>query len=409
MLPEHLKFRVLGPKRIHLGVTGSIAAYKALDLLRDLLSLDLTVSVTLTAAAAKFVTPLSFTALGASQVYDSLWAPGEQGTFGHLEPTQAAACLVVAPATANIMAKLAHGLADEMLSTQALGFTGPIVLAPAMNPRLYSAAPTRENEATLRRRGVVVVDPDEGPVACGDTGKGRLAELWAITSEALRAVAPKDMAGRRVLVNLGPTQEYFDPARYWSNPSTGLMGQAMAMAAWLRGAEVTVVHGPVSVCLPASIKCQSVTTAREMSDCCQDLWPSQDMGFMAAAVADFSPKPYGPDKFKKTSMSTPELSLKFTANPDILKAMGQAKRPGQTLLGFCAETGHLLEEAKAKLTRKNCDLMVANSISALGSGFASPTNAVVVCDNRGRVEEWPLLPKCEVAWRLCEWICHLLA
>lgn len=407
MLPEHLTFRVHSGTRVHLGLTGSIAAYKALELLRALLELDLLVGATLTEAAARFVTPLSLEALGAQPVYTSLWG-GPESAFGHLEPSQEASCLVIAPATANTLARLAHGLADEILSAQALAFPGPILVAPAMNPRLYAAAATQENLATLRRRGVIIVEPACGAMACGETGQGRLAETPVIVAQVLRALAPQDMSGRKVLVSLGPTREYFDPARYWSNPSTGLMGACLAMACWMRGATVSVVHGPVDFWLPDSIARTPVTSAQEMFEAVTVLWPSQDVGIMTAAVSDFSPLPHGPHKFKKNTLAAPTFSLPFAVNPDILRTLGESKSPHQHLVGFCAETGNLAGHAAQKLVDKHCDLMVANSIASPGSGFASPTNAVVVIDAHGRTETWPLLAKTEVAWRVAEWMTYLL-
>lgn len=407
MLPPHLKFPIHHGTRIQLGVTGSIAAYKALELLRTFHELELIVGVTLTRAATQFVTPLSFEALGADHVYTAMWE-GADSAFGHLEPAQEARCMVIAPATANIMAKLAHGIADEILSTQALAFAGPLLVAPAMNPRLWDAPATQANLETLRGRGVGVLEPGSGMMACGEKGKGRLTCLPDIVAHVLRALTPQDMSGIKVMLSLGPTREYFDPARFWSNPSTGLMGGALAMSAWLRGAEVSVVHGPVDLWFPGSISRQPVQTARQMFDACLDLWPSQDYGLMTAAVSDFSPVPYGQDKFKKTSLDKDVFSLEFATNPDILRTLGQNKAPRQKLLGFCAETTDLAGYAAKKLKDKNCDVMVANSIAAPGSGFASSTNKVYVVDAAGRSEEWPMLSKCEVAWRLMEWMTHLL-
>ena len=407
MLPLHLTFPIHHGTRIQLGVTGSIAAYKSLELLRMFGELDLLVGVSLTQAAARFVTPLAFQSLGAQHVYTAMW-DGEDSAFGHLEPAQEASCLLVAPATANILAKLAHGLADEILSAQALAFQGPILVAPAMNPRLWDAAATQANLETLRSRGVRVIEPSSGTMACGEAGKGRLAPLEAIAAQTQKALTPQDMAGTNVLVSLGPTREYFDPARFWSNPSTGLMGGCLAMAAWLRGASVTVVHGPVDLWLPCDIARVPVQTAREMFTACTDIWESQDIGLMTAAVSDFSPVAHGDEKFKKSSLSDGPILIEFATNPDILKTLGQNKSRGQRLLGFCAETSGLPEYASQKLIQKNCDMMVANSIATPGSGFASSTNQVYVLDSQGRSEQWPQLTKPEVAWRLLEWITHLL-
>ncbi|WP_243439417.1 bifunctional phosphopantothenoylcysteine decarboxylase/phosphopantothenate--cysteine ligase CoaBC [Fundidesulfovibrio soli] len=411
MLPHHLKFTVHHGERVHLGVTGSIAAYKSLELLRILGELELIVSVTLTEAATRFITPLSFESLGASHVYSGMWN-GSDSAFGHLEPSQEARCMVIAPATANTIAKLAHGLADELLSTQALAFAGPMLVAPAMNPRLWDAKPTQHNLAMLRDRGVTVIEPECGQMACGETGKGRMPNPHDIAAQVLKAMTNPDMAGSRVLVSLGPTREFFDPARYWSNPSTGLMGAALAMAAWLRGADVTVVHGPVDIWLPGSIRRIAVRTAQEMFDACTGIWSRQDYGIMTAAVSDFSPVPYGNEKFKKRSMESDEIMIPFRTNPDILRTLGANKAEGQRLMGFCAETSDLARYASMKLKEKNCDMMVANSIAVTGpdasSGFAAKTNQVLVVDSVGRSEQWPTLTKTEVAWRLLEWMTQLL-
>jgi phosphopantothenoylcysteine decarboxylase / phosphopantothenate---cysteine ligase len=407
MLPSHLKFPIHHGARIQLGVTGSIAAYKALELLRIFHELELIVGVTLTNAAAQFVTALSFKALGAEHVYTNMW-DGVDSSFGHLEPAQEARCLVIAPATANIMAKLAHGIADEILSTQALAFAGPTLLAPAMNPRLWDAKATQANLAVLRQREVTVLEPARGMMACGEKGKGRLATLPDIAAHVLRSLTPQDMSGTNVLISLGPTREFFDPARFWSNPSTGIMGAALAMAAWLRGANVTVVHGPVDLWFPESIRLISVQTAREMYTACLDLWPSFEIGLMTAAVSDFSPVSHGTEKFKKSSLKQSVFQIDFTSNPDILRTLGESKTHRQKLLGFCAETSHLAVHAAQKLKDKNCDVMVANSITSSGSGFGSETNQVFVVDSIGRSEQWPTLTKCEVAWRLLEWMTHLL-
>lgn len=395
--------------RAHLGVTGSIAAYKALDLLRRLQKAGCTVSATLTASAQRFVTPLSFQALGAAPVYSEMFGPAEGagGPFGHLEPGRTAELLVIAPATANILAKLANGLADDMLSCQALAFPGPVVVAPAMNPNLWAAPATRENMDRLRGRGVVCVGPVAGEVACGDQGKGRLAETEDILAACLRALSPQDLAGRKVLVSLGPTREPWDPVRFWSNASSGLMGAALAVAAWLRGAEVTAVCGPVGLRLPEGIRRIDVGTAREMFEACTGLWPDMDTACMTAAVADFRPEPFGDKKFKKDALPDDGLSIRFLANPDILRTLGEHKRTDQTLIGFAAETQALGPQARKKLKAKNLDIVVANRVDKPGSGFGGAENTVTVLDCKGRLEQWPSLPKTEVAWRVWDLLLQL--
>ena len=406
-MQPHYGFAGFMGKRVHLGVTGSIAAYKALDLLRALQEADCRVSATVTDGAARFVTPLSFEALGASPVYTTMFDGSGQGdtAFGHLEPGQDADVLLIAPASASTMARLACGLADDMLSCQALAFPGPKLVAPAMNPRMWAAPATRRNWETLGQLGYVRIEPDSGNVACGDTGSGRLAPPETILTATLRALSPQDLAGRKVLVTLGPTQEPWDAVRFWSNPSSGTMGACMAMAAHLRGAEVTVVAGPTVLDFPAGIDVIRVQTALAMFEAATDLWPSMDVGCATAAVADYRPMPFGESKFKKGDLDGDNLMVEFEPNPDILKTLGEHKSGGQQLIGFAAETGELQGEAERKLQSKRLDLLAANDVSMQGSGFGVETNRVFVIDAAGRKESWPLLPKTEVAWRLWD---HLL-
>lgn len=409
-LPPHLRFDRFLDRRAHLGVTGSVAAFRSLDVLRLLRGAGLEVGVTLTRSARQFVAPLAFQALGADPV-DSDMFPAEE-PFAHLAPGRTAHAMVIAPATANFLAKMAHGLADDMLSCQVLSFDGPVVAAPAMNPRLWNAAATRENWDKLLSRGVIGLAPETGSVACGDEGRGRLVPPETILMAALRAVAPQDLAGRQVLVSLGPTREFWDPVRFLSNPSSGTMGGAIAVAAWLRGAEVTAVCGPVDIYFPCpgpGFRRIDVVTAREMLEACGDLWPSMDFGCLTAAVSDFSPQPFGDRKFKKDrdldGAEAPTLPL--VLNPDVLAALGAVKRPDQRLIGFAAETGDLEENAKAKLGRKNLDLIVANRVDLPDQGFAVPTNAAYVLDRTGRQESWPVLPKTEIAWRIWDRVLEL--
>lgn len=399
MQTSHLEFTGYMGRRIHLGVTGSVAAYKALPLLRRLTATGAAVSVTLTEAARRFVAPLSFEALGADPVFTDLFLP-DSANFAHLAPAQTADLLAVVPATANTLAKMAHGLADDLLSCQALAFTGPIVCAPAMNPRLWEAAATQDNWRTLLGRGVIGLTPQCGQMACGETGQGRLADDEAIFAAMLRAVTPQDLAGRKVLVSLGPTREYFDAARFWSNPSTGRMGACVALAAWLRGAAVTVVSGPVSWWFPEDVRVVPVTSAAQMYDACLDVWSGSDYGVMAAAVADFSPRPHaGGGKFKKDAAEG-RPPLEFAPTRDILAAMGGVKRSGQYLIGFCAETDNLLDNAKGKLTRKRCDAIIANPIGRTDAGFAAASNEALALDADGRQETWGNIPKTEMAMKI---------
>jgi phosphopantothenoylcysteine decarboxylase / phosphopantothenate---cysteine ligase len=404
-MQPHLHFTGFDGKRVHLGVTGSIAAYKSLDLLRMLTAAGIAVGVTLTRAAHQFVTPLSFSALGADPVNASLFDPGTP--FVHLDPGQRADAFLVAPATANIIAKTATGICDDLLSTQLLAFRGTVLIAPAMNQRMWNAPATQENWKRLGERRIVRIDPAHGPMACGEEGSGRLAPLDEIALHTLKALSPQDLSGRRVLVSLGPTREHWDPARFWSNPSTGTMGGAIALAAWLRGALVTVVRGPVELWFPDPIAQVEVTTAREMHQACLSLWAETDIACMTAAVCDFAPVPHGPTKFKKASLGQKQLSIAFNRNKDILSEMGASKTAAQLLIGFAAETDDIEANARAKLAGKRLDFVVANQIGKAGAGFASLTNEVLVIDASGRAEQWPSLPKTQIAQRLWDRVATL--
>ncbi|GAB6176958.1 bifunctional phosphopantothenoylcysteine decarboxylase/phosphopantothenate--cysteine ligase CoaBC [Desulfobaculum senezii] len=400
----HTAFTGFRGKRLHLGVSGSVAVVKSLELMRALAKTGVHTSATLTTGAQRFITPLSFEALGAAPVYTSM-DNTESSIFGHLEPGQDAHVFAVAPATANILAKIAHGIADDMLSCQALAFNGPMVLAPAMNPRMWNAAATRENWQKLKDRGVICIEPTCGEMACGEDGKGRFPDVDSISLTILRALSPQDLAGKNILITLGPTREYFDAVRFWSNPSSGTMGAAIAVAAWLRGANVTAVCGPTNVWLPEGITSIDVGTAREMFDATTAHWPAADIACLSAAVADYRPVPYGTGKFKKEGSAG--LEVAFEQNPDILYTLGQNKKDGQRLIGFAAEASDLEANAAGKLTRKNLDMIVGNDVSRPDSGFGTPTNAVVIHDVTGATEAWDPMSKADVAWRIWDWMLAL--
>lgn len=399
-------------KRMHLGVCGSVSAFRAPDLLRWWLKNGLTASATLTPSARRFVGPLTFEALGALPVYTDMFTASD-GPFGHLEPGQTAQGMVIAPTSATTLARLAQGMGDELLACQALAFDGPLVLAPAMNPRMWQHAATQENVEKLRARGAHIVLPDTGGTACGDEGQGRLADLRQIWMASLKALTPQDMAGMKVLITLGPTREQWDAVRFWSNPSTGSMGAALAVAAWLRGAEVQAVCGPVQgIWMPQGITRHAVTSAKDMFEAAQDLWPRMDAGLFTAAVADFAPVPHDPSgkkKFKKAGAQA-GFSVDFAPNADILKTLAAQRRADtpQKVLGFAAETVEDLPEAvRVKLRGKGADIIAGNRIGQAGSGFGSATNSMAVADVRGREEQWPSLSKTDVAWRLCSWLLEL--
>ncbi|MDE7240713.1 bifunctional phosphopantothenoylcysteine decarboxylase/phosphopantothenate--cysteine ligase CoaBC [Desulfovibrio sp.] len=400
-------------RRLHLGVSGSVACYKAAELLRAWRRLEMEVTATLTAGAREFVTPLLFASLGAAHVYGDMFAPGGD-VFAHLAPGQGAEAMIVAPATADVLSRLAAGAASDMLSAQALAYAGPLVVAPAMNPRMWAHPATQENVERLRARGVVLVGPDSGEAACGEQGRGRLAEPDAIFFAALRALAPQDMAGLRVMVTLGPTREPWDGVRYWSNPSSGRMGAALAACAWLRGAEVTAICGPgVRMRLPGGVTRVDVTTAAEMFTAASELWPQMDMGFFSAAVADFSPRrpaDGGEGKFKKTGAAD-GLSLSFTPNADILRTLAASRRPGQRVLGFAAEIvpdmASLLDLARLKLASKDADMVAANPVNAGHGAFGAAEASMAVVDRSGHEEIWNARSKADIAWDLCSWLLRI--
>lgn len=397
-------------RRIHLGITGSVASFKSAELLRHLLACGIHVSVTLTEAAQHFVTPLLFEALGANPVYTDMFRKDE-GIFSHLEPGQSANALFIVPASASTLSRMAQGDASNLLAAQALAFDGPTLIAPAMNPRMWKHPATQANLQTLCQRSVSLVAPEGGELACGETGQGRLASMPILFASALRALADQDMKNQTVLVTCGPTREPWDGVRFWSNPSTGTMGACLALAAWIRGAQVIAIAGPgAEQLIPPlpQLDCIPVGTAREMFHACQAHWELCTMGIFSSAVADFSPVPYGKTKFKKEKAQE-GFSVSFVPNPDILKSLAQEKGT-KKILGFAAETAespeHLAELAKAKLARKGATVLAANNVAEKGSGFATSTNSMLVVDQKGREELWPLQSKADVAWDLCSWLLH---
>lgn len=415
-MDAHLAFTRFGGRRLHLGVCGSIAACKAPDLLRMWRDAGMDVGVTLTDAAQHFIAPLTFAALGASPVFTAMFPGGaaarpdlprallpDDDVFGHLMPGQAANAFAIAPASASALARLAHGLADDMLCAQALAFPDALVIAPAMNPRMWSNPATRDNVELLRRRGHVVVEPASGRTACMEEGQGRLADVREVYLHGLRAASPRDMQGRRALVTLGPTREYWDGVRYWTNPSSGVMGASVAVALWLRGAEVQAVCGPGAPWLPPGIVRHDVVGARQMFAAADGVWDTMDAGVFTAAVADFSPEPLGGHKFKKAGAQD-GFSVAFTPNPDILATLGRRKRPGQKVVGFAAETDNLAHSMARKLAAKHADMIVGNLVGGGDAGFGSATNRVTVLTPGSAPEEWPVLPKPDVAWRIVDWL-----
>ena len=391
---------------VHLGVCGSISAYKAVELMRLFQALNMRPTVTLTEAGQRFITPLTFEALGAEKVYTEMFESNSPDIFGHLLPGAEADAFVIAPASATTLARLATGLASEILSAQCLAFAGTVVLAPAMNPRMWAHPATKSNIATLKSRGAIVVEPNCGLVACGESGQGKLAKVEDIFLATLKALSPQDLAGKKVMLTIGPTREPWDGVRFWSNPSTGLMGSSLALAAWLRGAEVHAIVGAGVAPLPCGITSYAVQTASEMYEQAKTLWNAMDIGVFTAAVADFSPVSVGANKFKKENQQD-GFSVEFRANRDILGELGNGKTPRQKVLGFAAETENLEEQVARKLQRKNADLLAGNIVGKAGAGFGSAMNSVYVLDKHGKFANLPNLSKPDLAWRLLDWLLTL--
>lgn len=379
--------------RLVLGVTGSIAAYKAVGLLRALACAGATVSVVMTQAATKFVTPLTFEVLSGRRVATDLFESHEE--MVHLEAPGHAHAIIVAPATANFLAKAALGLADDLLNTMLLNARCPVIVAPAMDGDMWTHPTVIQHVQALRTRGVVVLDPEVGPLASGHVAQGRLAAESRILDAVSGALTPqRDWSGQRVLISAGPTQEPIDPVRFISNRSSGKMGYAIAEAARDRGAEVVLVTGPSILTPPPGITTVSVTTASEMTDALNRHFPSSTVLIMAAAVADFRPKMPAEQKLKKQGKA--EMMLELEATPDIL-AMLSARRTSQIVVGFAAETEHVVSHAKDKLREKGLDLIIANDVAQAGGGFGSDDNAAIILSAAGEQKVLGLMPKRRLA------------
>ena len=382
-----------------LGVTGCIGAYKACELLRELQRRDLDVHVVMTRAATQFVTPLSFEALSRHRVFHDQWALGENGEIRHISLADEADLLLIAPATANIVGKLARGIADDALSTLYLATRAPVLVAPAMNVNMYEHPAFQENLATLRARGVHVVEPGSGYLACGWLGKGRLAETAQIVDAALAVLQPRrDLSGDTVIVTAGPTIEDIDPVRYVSNRSSGRMGYRIAEAARDRGARVILVSGPTQLVPPDGVETIVVRSAEEMQRAVLGRVADATLVIAAAAVSDYRPAERASSKLKKTDLP---LSLPLVRTPDILKALG-ARKEGRILVGFAAETDDLIANGRRKLESKNLDLIVVNDVSAEGSGFGADANAGLILRRDGSRVDVPLGTKRQMAERILD-------
>ncbi len=388
--------------RILLGVGGGIAAYKAAELARLLMEQDHTVQAVMTAAAQEFITPLTLAALTGRKTLTDLFAI--EAAIEHISVAQEHDLLVVAPATADLLGKLAHGLAGDFLTTLYLAFTGPVVLAPAMNVNMWQHPATQANMEVLRHRGHRVVEPGSGYLACGMTGPGRLADPAAIAAavaQELRRLT--DLEGETVLITAGPTEEPLDPVRFISNRSSGKMGYALAEAAAARGARVILVSGPVHLAAPRGVETLQVRTAAEMRNRVMERLPEAGIVIKAAAVADFHLSKVPDQKVKKTAA---RVSMELDPTPDILAEIGR-KKGDRLLVGFAAETQNLIPEARRKLESKNCDMLVANLVGGAEAGFESDQNEVVLLLRSGEAIPLPRAPKREIADRIFDEILKL--
>ncbi|HLW76778.1 MAG TPA: bifunctional phosphopantothenoylcysteine decarboxylase/phosphopantothenate--cysteine ligase CoaBC [Bryobacteraceae bacterium] len=390
---------------VALGVGGGIAAYKAAELARALMERGLSVEVVMTSAAEQFVRPLTFAALTGRKVLTNLFsAASAEDTLAsaieHIRLAQENRALVIAPATADLLAKLAHGLADDLLTTMYLAFTGQVVLAPAMNVNMWNHAATRENLRILRERGHMVIEPEEGVLACGMVGPGRLAEPQQIADAVLNAISgadrARDLGGETILITAGPTQEPLDAVRYITNRSSGKMGYALAEEARARGARVVLISGPVDLAEPGGVEVEKVRTASEMRQAVMKHLEESTMIIKAAAVADYHRANPPKQKEKKTAA---RLSLELDPTPDILAELGK-KKGDRILVGFAAETENLVGEAKRKLESKNCDMIVANLVSQSGIGFDADENEVTIVTRAGGALAVPRAAKRAIARRI---------
>jgi len=384
---------LLSGKRILLGVSGSIAIYKTADWVRELKRAGAEVTVVMTADATRFVTPLTFAALSGRRVYTEMFAPGDEERLPHINLAREHDLILIGPATARTIARLAQGLADDLLSTLVLAASIPVIVCPAMNSNMFLHPATQANLRCLGNYGYRLVEPGCGQMACHEEGPGRLAD-WPVVRETLLAtLAPQDLAGRQVMVTAGPTHEPLDPVRYLGNRSSGRMGFALARTARRRGAEVILVSGPAQLPDPPGITTIRVTTAADMAEAVLARAMECAVVGKAAAVADFRPSRFLPEKLKKSGA---DLNLKLAANLDILKTLGerkgaQAKLP--ILVGFAAETQASLDEGWRKIAEKNLDLLAFNNITEAGSGFNGETNRITILDREGGQEQLPLLTK----------------
>ena len=395
---------MLTGKTILLGVTGGIAAYKSASLASLLVKVGAEVRVIMTENAKNFITPITFETLTGHKCITDTFDRNFEFSVEHVSLAQKADAIMIAPATANVIAKLAHGLADDMLTTTVLASKAPKIIAPAMNTGMYENPVTQDNLALLQKYGMEVVTPASGRLACGDVGAGKMPEPETLIEYIYKVCAyKKDMTGMKVLVTAGPTQEALDPVRYLTNHSSGKMGYNIAKICMLRGAEVTLVSGKTALTAPMFVHTIPVTSAKDMFDAVTSHAPEMDLIIKAAAVADYRPSHIADEKVKK---SDAELAIPLERTDDILKYLGEHKRPGQFLCGFSMETENMLENSQKKLQKKNLDMIVANNLKVAGAGFETDTN-IVTFITPDTVTELPIMGKDQVAFRLIDKILEL--
>ncbi len=385
-------------KHIVLGVTGSIAAYKIASLASMLVKQKADVTVIMTPNATNFINPITFESLTGNKCLVDTFDRNFEFQVEHVSLAKQTDAFLVAPASANVIAKAAHGIADDMLTTTLLACTCPKLFAPAMNTRMYQNPVVQDNMKTLASYGMEVITPASGYLACGDTGEGKMPEPEVLYEYLAKALTPKDMAGKKVLVTAGPTQEKMDPVRYISNHSTGKMGYAVARCAMMRGAEVTLVSGKVDIQPPIGVRIVPVVSAADMAKAVKEAANEQDIIVKAAAVADYRPRVIADEKLKKKDE---EMSVELERTEDILAYLGAHRRDGQFLCGFSMETEHMLEHSRAKLEKKNIDMIVANNLKQEGAGFGTDTNVVTLL-TKDETVELPMMSKEEVAERLLD-------
>lgn len=391
-------------KCVCIGVSGGIAAYKALDVVSALRKKDIDVRVIMTESATKFVTPLPFQSLSQNMVVTDMFAEPKAYEIQHISLAKRADVFLVAPATANIIGKVASGIADDMLSTTIMATRAKIIFAPAMNTKMYENPIVQENINKLKKLGYEFIEPASGVLACGDDGKGKLADVNTIIDSVVNALekldTPKDLLGKNVLISAGPTQSNIDPVRFITNRSTGKMGYFIAEEAKARGANVTLVSGPTNLTPPQGVKIINITTNEEMKNAILDNYNNSDIVIKSAAVADYKIKEYSKEKIKKGDN---DLVLTFVRDNDILKILGE-KKEHQILVGFAAESNNVVENAKKKLINKNLDFIVANDITSSDTGFASDDNKVIILSKDGEEKHLDKMSKRKVASEIFETI-----